>query len=217
MITLRHIYTVLFIVGLFFIPFTNFEGLSFLGEYQPEASSYFFLLGFMVLCVESALKGSINLPYNNILFQVVCLFVLWTILATLFNLPTVLDSYYKQTSGISRFIRQFISLTLSAFIFFSLFWNVVRNMTLEQILLTIRKTLLIALVFVFVYGVIETAIVVFGIGQLFPRSEEHTSELQSRPHLVCRLLLEKKKQIIKLPVMLKISIPFSVVRRFLQT
>src|SRR3989449_3517560 len=29
------------------------------------------------------------------------------------------------------------------------------------------------------------------VGQ--PRSEEHTSELQSRLHLVCRLLLEKKK------------------------
>src|SRR3989442_45408 len=27
----------------------------------------------------------------------------------------------------------------------------------------------------------------------FQRSEEHTSELQSRPHLVCRLLLAKKK------------------------
>src|SRR3989442_2443896 len=27
------------------------------------------------------------------------------------------------------------------------------------------------------------------------RSEEHTSELQSRPHLVCRLLLEKKKKL----------------------
>src|SRR2546429_7372208 len=27
----------------------------------------------------------------------------------------------------------------------------------------------------------------------WPRSEEHTSELQSRLHLVCRLLLEKKK------------------------
>src|SRR5690554_7642950 len=26
------------------------------------------------------------------------------------------------------------------------------------------------------------------------RSEEHTSELQSRPHLVCRLLLEKKNK-----------------------
>src|SRR5690554_7365156 len=30
------------------------------------------------------------------------------------------------------------------------------------------------------------------------RSEEHTSELQSRPHLVCRLLLEKKKKVVHL-------------------
>src|SRR3989442_8568824 len=29
---------------------------------------------------------------------------------------------------------------------------------------------------------------------LATRSEEHTSELQSRPHLVCRLLLEKKNK-----------------------
>src|SRR5690554_7139417 len=33
-----------------------------------------------------------------------------------------------------------------------------------------------------------------GLILLAPRSEEHTSELQSRPHLVCRLLLEKKKK-----------------------
>src|SRR3712207_7675341 len=31
------------------------------------------------------------------------------------------------------------------------------------------------------------------LSQLEPRSEEHTSELQSRQYLVCRLLLEKKK------------------------
>src|SRR5690625_5965590 len=31
------------------------------------------------------------------------------------------------------------------------------------------------------------------IASTTPRSEEHTSELQSRGHLVCRLLLEKKK------------------------
>src|SRR3712207_8075839 len=30
-------------------------------------------------------------------------------------------------------------------------------------------------------------------GPFSPRSEEHTSELQSRQYLVCRLLLEKKK------------------------
>src|SRR2546422_3153185 len=34
----------------------------------------------------------------------------------------------------------------------------------------------------------------------FTRSEEHTSELQSRLHLVCRLLLEKKKRLIFSPL-----------------
>ena len=32
------------------------------------------------------------------------------------------------------------------------------------------------------------------------RSEEHTSELQSPDHLVCRLLLEKKKNVNYLPL-----------------
>src|SRR2546422_2255182 len=43
----------------------------------------------------------------------------------------------------------------------------------------------------------EESIKILGSGVLtgFPlRSEEHTSELQSRLHLVCRLLLEKKKK-----------------------
>src|SRR2546422_4162301 len=35
--------------------------------------------------------------------------------------------------------------------------------------------------------------------ELGVRSEEHTSELQSRLHLVCRLLLEKKKSITERP------------------
>src|SRR5690554_6971143 len=34
-----------------------------------------------------------------------------------------------------------------------------------------------------------------GLKDMGIRSEEHTSELQSRPHLVCRLLLEKKNEI----------------------
>src|SRR2546430_3638943 len=40
----------------------------------------------------------------------------------------------------------------------------------------------------------EPAILVNGLrGHRLPRSEEHTSELQSQSNLVCRLLLEKKK------------------------
>src|SRR3712207_7797230 len=34
------------------------------------------------------------------------------------------------------------------------------------------------------------------VAGVLPRSEEHTSELQSRQYLVCRLLLEKKKKTI---------------------
>src|SRR5436305_5996286 len=39
--------------------------------------------------------------------------------------------------------------------------------------------------------------------RLHVRSEEHTSELQSRPHLVCRLLLEKKNRLIHFSAPLK--------------
>src|SRR3712207_8681823 len=42
-----------------------------------------------------------------------------------------------------------------------------------------------------VIGTLVAASVLFGL--FFFRSEEHTSELQSRQYLVCRLLLEKKK------------------------
>src|SRR6266702_8716843 len=44
-----------------------------------------------------------------------------------------------------------------------------------------------------------------GLARTTPRlrSEEHTSELQSRGHLVCRLLLEKKQKQIYLPLFRK--------------
>src|SRR2546422_11626856 len=48
-------------------------------------------------------------------------------------------------------------------------------------------------------GISTTATMMYGhvdtiLDRLDVRSEEHTSELQSRLHLVCRLLLEKKKK-----------------------
>src|SRR3712207_7307388 len=40
----------------------------------------------------------------------------------------------------------------------------------------------------------------FAHGKIRKRSEEHTSELQSRQYLVCRLLLEKKKKKIRISI-----------------
>src|SRR5690606_40939687 len=45
---------------------------------------------------------------------------------------------------------------------------------------------------------------------LFCRSEEHTSELQSRENIVCRLLLEKKKYILACYVTLVSNMPLIV-------
>src|SRR3712207_7825483 len=42
-------------------------------------------------------------------------------------------------------------------------------------------------------GAVRHRVGTFGHVELEVRSEEHTSELQSRQYLVCRLLLEKKK------------------------
>src|SRR2546429_7258921 len=56
---------------------------------------------------------------------------------------------------------------------------------------------------------LNAGVLVHGLDDLFGlprgRSEEHTSELQSRLHLVCRLLLEKKKPSYKTLVLHRIS------------
>src|SRR5436305_10002970 len=48
------------------------------------------------------------------------------------------------------------------------------------------------------------------IAPYLARSEEHTSELQSRPHLVCRLLLEKKNNTIPHSVEHSVEIPVEI-------
>lgn len=166
MITLRQIYTWLFLLGIFFIPFNEFEGLSFLGEYKNEAASYFFLIGFVVALVENFLAKKIYFPYKHPLIIVLILFVGWTFLATVFNYNTVADSFYKQTSGVNRYIRQTISLLISAFCFSFLFWNVIKNRNVIEIIKLIRKIILYSFVFVAIYGFIEIAIVFFGMGFL---------------------------------------------------
>src|SRR5947209_15441807 len=50
-------------------------------------------------------------------------------------------------------------------------------------------------VFAFLLGIPPALLGLDGADQAMRRSEEHTSELQSRQYLVCRLLLEKKKKI----------------------
>src|SRR2546422_5197432 len=61
-------------------------------------------------------------------------------------------------------------------------------------LLAIAMFLLVFSVLVFVSRLARRGPSSFSFYSRRSRSEEHTSELQSRLHLVCRLLLEKKKK-----------------------
>lgn len=162
MISLKRIYSILFLLGLFFIPFNEFKGLSFLGEYKNEAATYFFLVAFVLIVCENILEKRIYFPYKNWLIVILSCFISWTFISSAINIETILESYYKQTTGLNRYIRQTISLLISSVIFTYVFWNAIRNYNLYEIITKIRKVFLYSLIFVFVYGCIEILIVYFG-------------------------------------------------------
>lgn len=166
-ITLKNIYTLLFLMGVFFIPFNDFQGFSFLGEYQNEAATYFFLGGFAMVLIEAILRRKIFLPIKSIYVQLIVLFIVWTIITFVFNFESISENYFKQTSGTSRFIRQFISLIISSVVFSVLFWSVIRKRSIIELFEKIRRVILGCLIFVFIYGCLEVLIVRFGVYQVF--------------------------------------------------
>lgn len=165
---LSKIYTFLFYVGLFFFSFNEYKGISFLGEFKTESGALFFLLGFLVLIVDCIAEKKVSVPYKSTLFQLLVFFLLWCFTTTLLNGNTVYLNYFKHTSGINRFLRQYFSLLLSCIVFFLLYWNVIYKMTVPEILLKIRKVFLLSLIVAFVYGLLETLVVIFGFGTLYP-------------------------------------------------
>jgi O-antigen ligase len=168
MLTLKKTYYLLFLIGLFFFPFNSFEGLSFLGEYKNEAGVYIFLTGFLLFFVDFLKGEKFNIPLNRPVFQIVIIFLAWIIIGFILNLNTISENYFKHTSGINRFVRQFISLLFSSIIFLLFFWNIIINMTTRKILYTIRKVFYLSLLFASVYGFLELSVNVFKLSFLMP-------------------------------------------------
>ena len=149
---------------MFFFSFNSFSGIAAFGEFKNEAGAFFFMGGFALMLAD----GKIYLPFKNRGFQILLLFIAWCLVCTLLNLPAVIDYWFKRTSGINRFVRQYFSLILSSLIFFSLYWNVIRQMTLEEVLLKLRKVFFLSLIVASVYGFFETLYVIFHIGAVKP-------------------------------------------------
>ncbi|GGZ60372.1 O-antigen ligase family protein [Mesonia mobilis] len=158
----------LFLLGLFFIPFNSFEGVNYLGEFRNESAAYFFFSGFILCILKVLLTFKISIPYKNFIFQIIIFFLFWCLLGTVLNIPSVLENYFKKTSGSNRFIRQYGSIIISSFFFLLFYWAVLSKMTIESILKSIRKVFTISLIFVSIYGFLEILLVVFKISQVRP-------------------------------------------------
>lgn len=164
--TLEKVIALLFFLGVFFIPFSSFEGLSFLGEFKKEASFFFFIIVFLLLLIAVLFSQKIRIPFKNPLFLLLLIIVFWFFISTLLNTHNIIHYNFKYTSGVNRFIRQYAVLILSSIILLVTYYNVMSRYTNVEIFNKIRKVFLASLLVVFAYGFIEILIVKFNIKAL---------------------------------------------------
>lgn len=149
----------LILTGIFFLPFNSWNGISILGEYYRDSCVLFFLLAFFILLF----KKKIKLPLHSPIFYSLIVFLVWAAATTALNFETVIDNYFKQTSGVIRFLRQYFSLILAAFILPITFYNSFLNIDSKRIIYLIRKAIYYSFVIVIVYAIIEVLVVKFNL------------------------------------------------------
>ncbi len=162
LITIKNLIIHTLLLGIFFIPFNSWSGIGFLGEYYRDSCFLFFSFAFVMVLF----KRRINMPIKNLIFQFLILFILWSILATLFNAHNMADYYFKQTSGFSRFINQFGSLIIASIIIPLTFYNGFKWININKTFRLIRRVVLASLIIVLIYSIIEILIVKFNMVNL---------------------------------------------------
>ncbi|MFD2917025.1 O-antigen ligase family protein [Psychroserpens luteus] len=159
---LKSITVLVFLLGIFFIPFNSFEGYSFLGEYSRDSCVLFFLLSSVLVFF----SGKIKLPLRDPIFHLLLVLLIWFVFSIVFNSYDLFNYYFKHTSGVSRFLRQFLSLVISSLVLLITFYNILVKYELKTIIYKIRKTFLYSLIVVVIYGSIEFMILKFQMNNL---------------------------------------------------
>jgi len=154
-LTINNIILPFLLLGIFFIPFNSWSGIGFLGEYYRDSCFLFFSFAFVL----SLFKRKIEIPLNNLIFQFLILFILWALLATILNANNISEYYFKQTSGLGRFVNQFGSLIIAAIIIPLTFYNGFKKININKVFRLIRRAILASLIIAFIYSVIEILIV----------------------------------------------------------
>lgn len=160
----------LFFLGIFFIPFNSYEGIPLLGEYSRDSCTIFFILASVLVFFKAGLKNRFDIPIRNPIFQILILFFGWLLLTVTFNFFDVWGYYFKGTSGINRFIRQYFALLLSGAVFLLAYHNILSKYSLIDILIKIRKVILVCFIITSAYTFLEILILkfnMFGLENLF--------------------------------------------------
>ena len=170
MIFLKKIYHLFFFIGVVILPFNSEvpEWFGFLGAYGNLPSSFFFLIGVGFLFLNFILGGKIYFPIKSTDYSLFLLFLSAICLATLINIPNILDYYFKQTPGVTRFIRQLFAVLLGGVAIFLLFINVCKDYGAVKFFRLIRKIFLIIFIVVFICGMLQYVIVTYNLVFLEP-------------------------------------------------
>ena len=174
------------LLGIFFIPFNSWDGLEFLGEFYRDSCFLFFSAGAIFLLF----KKRIDIPLQNIIFQFLLLLLAWCLIATLLNSLNVTNYFFKQTTGIERFINQYGALIICSIILPIVFFNAFSLKDINKLFFTIRKVFLTSFIIVTIYAFFEVLIVKFEMQALkinvlnlfdyFPFTEAKTDNLLRR-------------------------------------
>jgi len=163
--SLKHTYIFIFFIGIFFIPINSYEGIPLLGEFRFDSSIIFFFISSLFFTIDYTIKGKVKIPFKNLYFQIFLVFVIWIIISTFLNYNSIEKSYFKKTSGINRFIRQFVALLILIYIFI-LSYNIFTNFNLKILFFKLRKIFFISFIVVSIYGFLEILIIYFHISIL---------------------------------------------------
>lgn len=153
------------LVGFFFIPFNSGIEVGFLGEFAREAPVFFFGIAFVFILLKSIYTGKIYFPKNHPLTLLLGAFFIWIIIGFILNLNTISENELKNTNGITRFIKQLFSFSLSLF-FLLIYYNSFKTKPIWQLIKYIRFTFLLSLTVILVYITLETAVLKLGLGFL---------------------------------------------------
>ena len=168
MLTLKKIYTKLLFLGIFFLPFNSYKGIDFLGEFSRESAFLFFCLGLLFFLLQTLLNSKVKFPFGNEVFLWLAIFVFYCFLCSLLNVFDIYGNYFKQTSGIARFIKQFSVLVVLSVFFLIYFWKALKEFEVEKLLFKIRSIFLMSFIILWVYSFFEIIVVVLKKDQFLP-------------------------------------------------